>query len=133
MKKLLFILLLILPFIGFSQETPERDTTKEVIFTYVEDQPEFPDGNDAMMKYLNKSIRYPSDALEKKVQGIVYVNFVVSEIGEITKAKVIRGISESIDKEALRVVNEMPTWKPGTQNGKAVKVSLNIPINFKLN
>ncbi len=133
MKKLLFILLYFMPFIGFAQETPERDSTKEIIFTYVEDQPEFPEGADAMMMYLKKSIRYPSDALEKKVQGIVYVNFVVSEIGEITKAKVIRGISESIDKEALRVVNEMPTWKPGTQNGKAVKVSFNVPINFKLN
>ena len=132
MKKLLFIFLFFMPFIGFAQETPESDSTKEVIFTYVEDQPEFPEGSDAMMKYLKKSIRYPGDALEKKVQGIVYVNFVVSEIGEITKAKVIRGISESIDKEALRVVNEMPTWKPGTQNGKAVKVSLNVPINFKL-
>ena len=118
MKKLLFIFLFFMPFmpfIGFAQETPESDSTKEVIFTYVEDQPEFLEGADAMMKYLKKSIRYPGDAVEKKVQGIVYVNFVVSEIGEITKAKVIRGISESIDKEALRVVNEMPTWKPGIQ------------------
>ena len=133
MKKLLFILLFTLPYFGFSQQLPEKDPSDENVFIAVEVMPVFPGGPSAIMDYLNTNLKYPVDAKEKKIQGRVYVSFVVSEKGKVSGVKVLRGLSETIDAEAIRVINAMPDWIPGTQNGKAVKVSLNIPINFKLN
>lgn len=132
MKNLLFILLLILPFVGYSQHDSKKDSTDKRVYTSVDVMPEFPGGEAEMYKYISKNIKYPKDARRKKIQGRVFLNFVVSEVGEITQAKVLRGLYKSIDEEALRVINNMPNWKPGTHNGKAVKVNFNIPLNFKL-
>lgn len=132
MKKLLFILLFILPFIGFSQQLPEKDPSDENVFIAVEVMPEFPGGTTAMMEYLSKSVKYPSDALAVKITGKVYVSFVINENGKVTDVKVLRGIGTSCDKEAIRVVSEMPDWTPGTQNEKPVKVKYTLPIAFKL-
>jgi protein TonB len=133
MKKLLFILLFILPFAGYSQQLPEKDPSDENVFIAVETMPEFPGGTAAMMDYLSKSVKYPSDALAVKITGKVFVSFVINEKGKVTDVKVLRGIGTSCDKEAIRVVNEMPDWKPGVQNDEAVKVKYTLPIAFKLN
>ncbi|HBL75125.1 MAG: energy transducer TonB [Bacteroidetes bacterium GWF2_42_66] len=102
------------------------------VFFIVEEMPEFPGGELALRKFIAQSIKYPVIAQENGIQGKVYVNFVVDRDGSVTAAKVARGVDPSLDKEALRVVNSLPKWKPGKQRGKAVKVSYTVPINFVL-
>ncbi|MBP7239072.1 MAG: energy transducer TonB [Saprospiraceae bacterium] len=98
----------------------------------VEQQPEFPDGLDAMYTFLKKNIGYPQLAKEIGLSGIVYVQFVVSKEGRIEHAKIVRGVGGGLDQEALRVVNLMPAWKPGRHNGKPVAVNFTLPIKFQL-
>jgi periplasmic protein TonB len=112
------------------QEVVEDDNQ---IFTVVEQQPEFEGGYEAMSRFISKNLRYPASARRMGVDGTVYVQFVVAKDGSISEVKTIRGISADCDKEAERVVNMMPNWKPGKQNGKAVFVRFVLPIKFKLN
>lgn len=105
---------------------------EEEPFTYVEQMPSFPDGQDAMYKYIYDKIKYPAIARENGISGQVIVQFVVSRDGEIQKAKVVRGIGGGCNEEALRVVNGMPKWKPGKHNGRAVPVTFTLPIKFVL-
>lgn len=109
----------------------EPDTT--MIFAVVEIMPEFPGGGYAFYKFLADSIQYPQLAIENKIQGKVYVQFVVEEDGSITDIKVLRGIGGGCDEEALRIIKLMPNWIPGKQNGKPVRVLYNLPIKFNLN
>jgi protein TonB len=106
--------------------------TEEAPFVIVEQMPEFPGGERALLKYLSKNVQYPELAAENGISGIVMVNFVVDAEGNITQAKVARGIGGGCDEEALRVVNHMPKWKPGKQGGRAVKVYFTVPIRFVL-
>lgn len=99
------------------------------IESYVSEMPEFP-GN--IYAYLAKSVKYPPTARENGIEGRVVVNFVVNEDGHISNAVVKRGIGGGCNDEALRVINSMPAWKPGKQNGRPVKVYYTLPINFKL-
>jgi len=105
---------------------------KVEIFEFVEQMPEFPGGEDAMMAYIQKNLKYPKQAVENNIDGKVVVNFVVNESGDISDVKVMRGIKYGCDEEAMRVVRGMPNWKAGKQNGKAVKVSYSLPITFQL-
>ena len=102
------------------------------VFLVVEQQPEFPGGIAELMKYLQNNIKYPQIAKENGVSGKVFINFVVDDKGKITKIKVLRGVDPALDNEAVRVVENMPPWKPGKQRGKAVYVSYNLPISFVL-
>jgi TonB family protein len=104
----------------------------EQVFFIVEEMPEFPGGELALRKFIANSISYPEIAQESGIQGKVYVTFVVSKDGSIANAKIARGVDPSIDKEALRVVNSLPKWKPGVQRGVPVNVSYTVPINFVL-
>ncbi|MDP2335341.1 MAG: TonB family protein, partial [Bacteroidota bacterium] len=108
--------------------------TKKVsdVFTVVEEMPEFPGGMEALKAFIIATMKYPVAALEKGIQGKVYVNFVVTKIGSVAKAKVVRGVDPSLDNEAIRVVEGMPNWKPGSQNGENVDVSYTVPVNFNL-
>lgn len=112
--------------------TVEEDPDEKIIFTVVEDMPKFPGGDAELMKYIAKSIKYPVIAQENGIQGRVICEFVVEKTGKVTDAKVLRGVDPSLDKEALRVINSMPTWSPGKQRGKAVRVKFTVPINFRL-
>jgi protein TonB len=105
---------------------PAADTKPFVI---VEQMPEF---QGDMIGYLSKQLIYPAMARDNNIQGKVIVQFVVNEDGSVSNAKVMRGIGSGCDAEALRVVNGMPKWKPGKQNGKAVKVYYTLPIRFLL-
>ena len=98
-----------------------------------EENPEFPGGQEAMFNFLVKNLTYPELALERSLQGRVYVQFVVCKDGSIKDIKVLRGIETSLDNEAIRVIKMMPKWKPGTFKGKPVNVMFNLPINFKIN
>ncbi|PLX03045.1 MAG: energy transducer TonB [Marinilabiliales bacterium] len=110
----------------------EEEIVEAEIFTVVESMPEFPGGTGELYKYLGNSIKYPPLAKESGIQGRVFVNFVVEPNGSISNVKVLRGIGGGCDEEAVRVVENMPSWKPGKQRGKAVRVSYNLPIKFTL-
>ncbi|WP_026474069.1 energy transducer TonB [Alkaliflexus imshenetskii] len=111
-------------------EEEERDTGE--IFMIVEEMPEFPGGDAALQRYLATSIRYPVIAQENGIQGRVYIQFVINQQGEVTNAVILRGVDPSLDREALRVVQAMPKWKPGRQRNRPVRVSYTVPINFVL-
>jgi TonB family protein len=100
------------------------------VYDVVEQMPSFPGGNEAMMKYLKENVNYP-DA-EMCVQGRVVVKFIVEPDGSISHAQVARSIDPVFDKEALRVVNNMPKWVPGKQNGRTVRVYYHVPVSFRL-
>lgn len=102
------------------------------IFTIVEDPPLFPGGEAAMRKWLGRNIHYPQMAKDAGIQGTVYVKFEVDQNGNVKDAQILRGIGGGCDEEALRVVNKMPTWKPGKQRGRAVRVYFNLPVRFTL-
>jgi TonB family protein len=101
-------------------------------FTAVEQMPEFPGGIAALTQFLNTNIHYPETARKNNVEGRVIVKFVVTRGGKIANAKVMRDIGSGCGEEALRVVNAMPDWRPGKQNGMAVNVYYTLPISFKL-
>lgn len=109
----------------------EEEETAEVFFI-VEDMPEFPGGDLALRKFIANAVKYPVIAQENGIMGKVYVTFVVGKDGSISNASIARGVDASLDKEALRVVNMLPRWKPGKQRGKPVNVSYTVPINFVL-
>jgi protein TonB len=109
----------------------EQEAPKE-IFTVVEEQPTYPGGDEARIKFLQDNMKYPEEAKELGVQGKVFVTFVVEVDGSITDVRVLRGIGSGCDDEAIRVVKSMPKWVPGKQRGVPVRVKFNLPINFKL-
>jgi TonB family protein len=109
-------------------DTPE---TSEA-FDVVETMPEFPGGVGELMKFLSMAVKYPEAAEKTGTQGRVIVSYIVEKDGSISSAKVQKSVSEELDAEALRVVNAMPKWKPGTQKGEAVRVKYTIPISFRL-
>ncbi|MGB4016743.1 energy transducer TonB [Petrimonas mucosa] len=111
---------------------PKGEEVNEEIFVVVEEQPEFPGGNAAMMKFLSDNIKYPVIAQENGIQGRVITNFVVERDGSITDVQVVRGVDPSLDKEAVRVIQSMPKWKPGKQRGSAVRVRFTLPVVFRL-
>lgn len=111
-------------------EPPKVEETK--VFDVVEQMPSFPGGQGALMQWLASNIKYPVVAEENGVQGRVVCTFVVERDGSITDVKVVRGVDPSLDKEAVRVLKQMPSWIPGKQNGSAVRVKYTVPVTFKL-
>ena len=105
---------------------------EEIFGDVVEQMPSFPGGTQALFEYLKENVTYPEECEETCVQGRVVVSFVVERDGSITEAKVVKSVYPSLDEEALRVVNSMPKWRPGKQNGNSVRTKYTIPINFKL-
>lgn len=94
--------------------------------------PSFPGGEEEMKRYLSRNIHYPEAAIRKKKEGNVVLSFIVLESGRLTNILISKSLSPEIDAEALRIVNAMPPWDPGIQNGKEVKVSAKLVIEFKL-
>jgi len=101
-------------------------------YTIVEQMPEFPGGEEALRNFMAANVKYPAIAQEKGIEGKVFIKFVVTKTGKVTNAKVVRSIDPLLNTEAIRVVELLPTWKPGMQNGKNVDVEYTIPVNFKL-
>lgn len=102
------------------------------VYMVCDEMPKYPNGMQELMKFLQKNINYPEDCEKAGVQGRVIVQFVVDKEGNIIEPKVVRGIHESLDKEALRVIKMMPKWEPGKQDGKPVSVKHTVPIAFKV-
>lgn len=109
-----------------------QDDSSEQTFTMVEQMPQFPGGEEELMTFIKKNLRYPAIASENGIEGRVTIRFVVSKTGEVTNIEVLRGLDPSCDKEAIRVVKAMPKWIPGKQNGKTVQVYFTLPITFKM-
>jgi periplasmic protein TonB len=110
----------------------EPEAPVEQVYTIVEQMPEFPGGQEELMKFLAKKIKYPAIAQRMGVEGTVFVNFIVSKEGRIDEVNVVKGISKECDEEAARVIKSMPDWKPGKQNGRSVPVRYTLPVRFKL-
>ena len=113
-------------------ENQKEAPQEEVIFTIVEEMPQYPGGIQAAMAFFAQNIKYPVLAQEAKIEGSVTVQFVVGADGSVRNPKVVRGVNPELDAEALRVVGIMPKWTPGKQRGKAVPVSYNLPVRFRL-
>jgi protein TonB len=111
----------------------EEKVEEDKVFVAVEDQPEFPGGQQALYKWISNHIKYPQREKEVGIQGRVIVQFVVEKDGSVTNVKAVKGPSEGLKKEAIRVVKNMPDWRPGKQRGKPVRVRYTIPIFFRLN
>lgn len=110
----------------------EKKPQKEEIFKSVEQPPQFPGGDAALMKYLSSHIQYPTMAQENNIQGKVVLQFVVEKDGHVGEVKVVRSVDKDLDREAVRVCKSLPKFTPGRQNGQAVRVWYTLPVNFKL-
>ena len=115
-----------------ASSAPVKASVSDEVFVVVEKQPEFPGGQEAMMKYLSDNIKYPMVAQENGIQGRVIVNFVVEKDGGLSDVQVVRGQDAALDKEAVRVIEAMPKWKPGVQRGERVRVRYTLPVVFRL-
>lgn len=115
-------------------EKVEREAeAKEEVFQVVETMPIFPGGEKAMYTYIGQNVKYPEKAKQEGIQGRVFISFVVEKDGSISGVELLRGVSDELDNEALRVIKGMPKWTPGEQKGKAVRVQYRMPIKFALN
>ena len=124
-----------LPNIDIVEPPKEKPTSEPVIDEIpivVEQQAEFPDGIQALYKWLGNNIKYPTVCRENGIQGKVVVRFVVEKNGQVTNAQVVREVHDLLNEEALRVVKQMPKWKPGKQSGNAVRSYFTLPIKFAL-
>jgi protein TonB len=110
----------------------KKPVEENKVFTAVEQMPQFPGGEEALMKYIQSHLKYPPVAMENNIQGRVVVQFVVTKTGKIGEIKVARSKDPDLDKEAVRVVKTLPDFIPGKMNGQAVAVWYTLPITFKL-
>ena len=115
-----------------AKEAQKEEAEPEGVFNVVEQMPEFPGGAPEMMKFLATNVKYPEEAYSKGIQGRVILTFIVEKDGSISNVKVAKSVNEAIDAEAVRVVELMPKWKPGKQNGKEVRVKYTIPVTFRM-
>lgn len=122
-----------IPSVTYKGKAVGKDTLDTPAFEVVENMPEFPDGGMAgLMQYLAENIRYPKKAQQEGTQGRVTVQFIVEKDGSISHTSILRGVHPELDAEAMRVINTMPKWKPGTQRGEVVRVKYTIPVMFRL-
>lgn len=110
-----------------------NEAGEEIKFFPMEQMPAFPGGENALLRWLGLNITYPKAARKAKAQGLVVISFIVEKNGQIADAEVIRGFHPEADAEALRVVNRMPQWKPGLQEGEPVPVRYTLPVRFSIN
>lgn len=115
-------------------ENPQPEISEEVetIPVSVQEMPEFPGGMSALMKYVGDHLNYPAEAQRNNIEGKVFLKFVVNTDGSVNRIELIRGIDPVLDNEAIRVIGTLPRFKPGRQNGVAVRVWFSMPINFKI-
>lgn len=114
-------------------EREESQTVeKQTVFSVVDENPEFPGGESALMKYLQEHVNYPTAARENGIQGRVIVSFIVNEDGSISDVKVEKIVNPDLAKEAVRVIQSMPNWKPGRKDEKNVRVNYTVPVTFRL-
>ena len=129
LKVALMMLVLLFSFMTSTAQTKKND----MVFDVVEVMPQYPGGQIAMLKYIMENIKYPEQAMKEGIQGRVAVRFIVEKDGSISDVRPVLSVHPLLNKEAVRVVESMPKWIPGKQNGKPVRVRFNVPVMFKLN
>jgi periplasmic protein TonB len=128
-----FCTLTILP--GFAQDKAQEEHKNAVtpdslsVFVVVEQMPEYPGGPEAMLRYISKNLRYPRDS-KSNTPTSIFVEFIIERDGTITNVKTVRGVNEAMNREAERVVSTFPSWIPGMQNGRTVRVKQVLPIRI---
>jgi TonB family protein len=128
----LIILPFFCPFLTIAQTDTEKIATLDTtIYSVVEQMPEFPGGEEGLFQYLSR-VNYPIQARINGITGKVYITFVISKNGKVRNAKILRGLGFGCDEAVLNLINGMPDWKPGKQNGSPVDVQFNLPVNFKI-
>ncbi|WP_303023611.1 M56 family metallopeptidase, partial [Duncaniella muris] len=115
-----------------SRKTAENADSPELVYSVVQKKPEFPGGDAALLQYISDNIHYTEEASDKKIQGRVVVRFVINKDGSVGETSVLRSADPLLDKEALRVVGTLPSFKPGEVDGKPVSVYYVLPIGFSL-
>lgn len=130
----IFILTCLLFFNICSAQQNKSSNDGDGLFTIVEEMPSFKGGDAAMVKFIQKNVKYPQAEKEAGITGTCFVTFIVEKNGKLSGIRILRGVpgGPGLDKEALRVVKKMPKWKPGKQNGKKVRVQYNLPIKYTL-
>lgn len=108
------------------------DFSKQKVYDIVDVMPVYPDGEHELMDYIANKVEYPQEAVERGVEGRVFVKFIVEPDGSISNAKIIRGIGYGCDEEAIRVIESLPNWEPGRRRNEVVRVAMTVPVNFKL-
>ena len=98
----------------------------------VEVMPEFPGGTEALLSFIKDNLEYPQKAIDEQTEGRVIIRFVVNSNGEISDPTILKGINKNLDQAAIDVINKLPRWKPGQQDGQPVSVRFTLPIVFKL-
>ncbi|WP_231569790.1 energy transducer TonB [Hymenobacter sp. APR13] len=109
-----------------------EEVVEQKVYQYVEQMPVFPGGQEALLQYIGKNIKYPALALRNQVEGKVFIAFVVGPDGQVSDVKVQKGIGAGCDEEASRVIKTLPKFAPGKQNGRAVSVSYTVPVTFAI-
>lgn len=117
--------------IGNAQSTESKDTA-DIIYQLVEEMATFPGGEEAMNKHLAANLKYPQEAIDQKIEGIVYVEFIVEKDGSITNIRIRHSSYPVLNQAAIDAVNTFPKWNPGKQRGKAVRTIFILPIQFRL-
>lgn len=117
---------------NISEVSAESEKDNDKVFAFVEQMPEYPGGTEALKKYISDNINYPQAAKDNNKSGVVYISYVVSKAGKVTKVKVWRSVDDALDKEAVRVISSVKNYTPGKQNGKPVDVQMTIPVKFTL-
>jgi len=126
--RLIFLLLIFFSLILKSEAQTPGKTGFGV--TVVQEQPKFPGGDDSLISFLKNNLRYPPEAKVARIQGLVYVGFLVDHIGKIKDIRLLNSVDKQLDDEALRVVNMMPDWIPGKAGDTPVGVEFILPIEF---
>ncbi|MEL6536445.1 MAG: energy transducer TonB [Bacteroidota bacterium] len=118
--------------LGGNEVASSSSVETEEIFSVVEEPPHFGADKSELLDYLANHVKYPESAQEAGIEGRVVVEFIVDATGEVSQAKVVKGVSEELDAEAVRAIEDMPSWSPGLQRGQQVNVKMHLPIVFKL-
>ena len=124
--------LAILLMVNTNAMAQSKKIANDKVLEKAEVMPQFPGGDQAMMKFVSENVQYPEEAKEKEISGRVMVGFIVEKDGSISDVKVVKGIGGGCNEEAVRVVKAMPKWKPGKEKGKPVRVHFTMPFTFKL-
>ena len=132
MKNIFRIFLLSTLILGAFQVQASILVQKDTVYTIVDVEPQFKGGEKKMAKFIQDEVVYPQDALDTKAQGVVYIQFIVEKDGALSNLKIVKGANIALNKEAERIVAEMPNWTPGLKNNEAVRTYFVLPINFKL-
>jgi len=137
MKNIFLIPILFISLLSFAQEVEGisidlKDNSEKEVYRMVNKMPEYPGGEIEMYKFIAANLHYPQTAVIDNIEGVVYVEFVITDEGEVSSIRINRGLRKDLDEAVIEVISKMPKWKPGMQDEKKVSVKYLIPVRFSL-